>query len=61
MLFKLKYLRRIFPHHCYSKYFIQCIQLYKKRDKENIKKTVVIYMSNSTTIRISIETKKKIN
>lgn len=38
-----------------------CIQLYKTIDKKIIKECYVIYMNNSTTIRISIETKKRLN
>ena len=43
-----------------SKYIIQCIQLYNTRNKIVLKNDV-IFMNKTSTIRISIETKKRLN
>ena len=43
-----------------SKYLIQCIQLYNTTNKLVLKNDV-IFMNKSSTIRISIETKKRLN
>ena len=42
-------------------YYLQCIQLYKKRYKNYIKEQIVIKMGDTSTIRVSIETKKRLN
>ena len=43
-----------------SKYIIQCIQLYNTTNKIVLLNDV-IFMNKSSTIRISIETKKRLN